>query len=197
MQLRKWSAFALYLGSYFPLSLILLAQDLDFGAFDAGPCMPSVWKTLSCRSPLLHPAWSLATVVICFACLMLTLWTLGVAQASQRIEVSEAKHVPADLINYVIPYVLSFTGLDFSSSAKLLGFAVFFLWVFWITYRSGQIVMNPMLVVFGWRLYEIKFRYLQSDSEFTGRVLADVDIERDAIYRQANLQDVMIIRKMD
>lgn len=29
MQLKNWPAFALYLGCYVPLSLVLLAQDLD------------------------------------------------------------------------------------------------------------------------------------------------------------------------
>jgi hypothetical protein len=197
VQLRVWSAFALYVGSYLPLSLILFAQDLDFEAIRAGHCTPTAWKTLSCQSPLLHPAWSLTAVAASCVCLVLTLSTLRAARAAQRVEIKEAKHVPADLINYVIPYVLSFTGIDFDSPAKLLGFGVFFLWVFWITYRSGQIIMNPMLVVFGWRLYEIKYRYLQGDRDFTRRVLADSEIEPNTTYRQADLQDVMIIRHTD
>lgn len=197
MQLRIWSAFALYVASYLPLCLILFAQDLDFEAIGMGLCMPSAWRTLSCRSPLLNPAWSLTAVALSCACLVLTLWTLRTTRAAQRVEIKEVKHIPADLINYVIPYVLSFTGIDFGSPSKLLGFAVFFLWIFWITYRSGQIIMNPMLAAFGWRLYEMKYRYLQGDRDFTSRVLADLEIEPKLIYRQANLQDVMIIRKTD
>ena len=114
-------------------------------------------------------------------------------RGNQRVRVTESKHVPADLINYVIPYVLSFMGLDYGDSAKMLGFAVFFLWIFWITDCSGQIVMNPILVAFGWRLYEIKFSYLQSENAFTGRVLSKAAIEPQGVYRQAQLQDVMVV----
>lgn len=139
----------------------------------------------------------MGAVTISLMCLAVTLWTLGQIQGQQRIRVSEAKHIPADLINYIIPYVLSFMGLDYGDYPKLLGFAVFFLWIFWITDRSGQIIMNPILVAFGWRLYEIKFCYLQSGDAFTGRVLSKMVIEPNGVYRQSQLQDVMIIHEQE
>jgi len=193
MQLRNWSAFALYLGSYVPLSLILLAQDLDERLAGNGLCVPHVWRTSGCAVPLNHPWWSVGAVAVSLLCLAITLRTLAAVRGNQRVRVLESKHVPADLINYVIPYVLSFMGLDYGDPAKMLGFAVFFLWIFWITDRSGQIVMNPILVAFGWRLYEIKFSYLQSEDAFTGRVLSKMVIEPNGVYRQAQLQDVMVV----
>lgn len=45
-------------------------------------------------------------------------------------------------------------GIAYSEPQKLLGFTVFLLWMFAITYKSGQILMNPLLLIFGWRLYE-------------------------------------------
>lgn len=195
MQLRNWSAFALYLGSYVPLSLILLAQDLDGGLMGNDPCVPHVWRTSECVVPLRHPWWSVGAVAVGLLCLAVTLRTLAAVRGNQRVRVLESKHVPADLINYVIPYVLSFMGIDFGDPAKMLGFAVFFLWIFWITDRSGQIVMNPILVAFGWRLYEIKFSYIQSENAFTGRVLSKTVIEPNGVYRQAQLQDVMVVHE--
>lgn len=193
MQLKKWSAFALYLGSYVPLSLILLAQDLDGPLASNGLCIPHDWRNSGCAVPLSHPWSSIGAVVVSLTCMAITLRTLAAVSGNQRVRVSESKHVPSDLINYVIPYVLSFMGLDYGDPAKMLGFAVFFLWIFWITDRSGQIVMNPILVAFGWRLYEIKFSYLQSEDAFTGRVLSKTVIEANGVYRQAQLQDVMIV----
>jgi hypothetical protein len=193
MQLKNWSAFALYLGSYVPLSLILLAQDLDVKLAGNDLCVPHVWGISRCTLPLNHPWWSIGAVAVSLLCLAITSRTLVAVRGNQRVRVSESKHVPADLINYVIPYVLSFMGLDYGDPAKMLGFAVFFLWIFWITDRSGQIVMNPILVAFGWRLYEIKFSYLQSADAFTGRVLSKTVIEPNGVYRQAQLQDVMVV----
>lgn len=194
MQLRRLSAFALYIGSYFPLCLVLLAQDIDFNAAEASLCNPSDWLKASCGLPLLHPAWSIGLVFISVACLLLTLWTLRVVEVSHRISVTEAKHIPADLINYIIPYVVSFMGLDFALPSKMLGFGVFFVLIFWITFRSGQIVMNPILAVFGWKLFEIKYSYLQSGDQFSGRVLSRNEIEPNKTYAQGNIQDVMIVR---
>lgn len=108
-------------------------------------------------------------VAVCALCLGITLLTLKVIGTPRRIKVAEVKHVPADLINYVIPYIVSLMGLDYGSPTRLLGFAVLFLWIFWITYRSGQIAMNPVLIVFEWRLFELKYSYLQSDGPWVGR----------------------------
>ena len=197
MQLRKTSAFVLYIGSYLPLGLVLLVQDVDPGAAKARLCTPAAWGAQGCRLPLLHPWWSLGTVGIGVACLLATLWILGAVSTPRRIKVSEAKHIPADLINYAMPYIVSFMGLDFASPSKLAGFGVFFLWIFWITYRSGQIVMNPILIVFGWRLFEIKYSYLQSSDALIGRALFAGDVEPNRLYHQGSLQDVMIVRELD
>ena len=156
MQLRKISALALYLGSYLPLGLVLLVQDLDPGALASPICRPSELFATGCSLPLLHPRLSLGVVAVGTVCLLLTIWTLREIGTPRQIKVAEAKHVPADLINYAMPYIVSFMGLDFGSPTRLLGFGVFFGWIFWITYKSGQIVMNPILIVFGWRLFEIQ-----------------------------------------
>jgi hypothetical protein len=179
MQLRRLSAFALYIGSYFPLCLVLLAQDIDFNAAKASLCNPSDWLEPTCGLPLLHPIWSIGAVVISAACLAVTIWTLRVVEVAHRVSIAEAKHIPADLINYIIPYVVSFMGIDFASPS---------------TFRSGQIVMNPILAVFGWKLFEIKYSYLQSDDQFAGRVLSKIEIEPNKSYAHGNIQDVMIVR---
>ena len=194
MQLRKLSAFALYIGSYSPLCLVLLAQDIDFNAAQARFCNPSDWLDAACGLPLLNPIWSIGAVAVSIACLLVTLWTLRVVEVAHRISVVEAKHTPADLINYIIPYVVSFMGIDFASPSKMIGFGVFFVLIFWITYRSGQIVMNPILAVFGWKLFEIKYSFLQSEDQFAGRVLSRIEIEPNKTYAHGNIQDVMIVR---
>lgn len=194
MQLKKLSAFALYIGSYSPLCLVLLAQDIDLRVAQAGFCSPFNWFGSACGLPLLNPIWSIGAVAVSVVCLLVTLWTLRVVPENHRISVVEAKHTPADLINYIIPYVVSFMGIDFASPLKMIGFGVFFVLIFWITYRSGQIVMNPILAVFGWKLFEIKYNFLQSNDQFAGRVLSRIEIEPNKTYTHGNIQDVMIVR---
>jgi hypothetical protein len=195
MQLRKTSALLLYVGSYLPLGLILLAQDIDLNVLKSCPAALASHKAIVCFSLLQHPRISLTVVGASTICLVLTLIILRKIKTRTRVSISESKHIPADLINYVVPYIVSFMGLDYDSPIKLIGFSVFFFWIFWITYRSGQIIMNPILIVFGWRLYEIKFKHLQSENELNGTALSKVDIDPNNVYYQANLQDVMIIKE--
>lgn len=194
MQLRILIAAAIYLGSYLPLSLILLAQDLDLEAVKRGICPVESMVTLSCASPFKNPAWSLAAFAVCLVGMAVTFVALRIVRTPQRVKVSESKHIPADLINYVIPYVVSFISLDFEQGTKLIGSAVFLIWIFWITYKSGQIALNPVLAVFGWKLFEVKYVFHGGTSTFVGRVLSKVDIEPDRAYLQGHLQDVMVVR---
>jgi hypothetical protein len=196
MQLRKSSAFVLFVGSYLPLAVVLLAQDLDLKVITEPACSPDAWITDRCELPLQHPAWSISFVVVGLMCALATLITLKLVKLTHRITIVESKHIPADLINYVMPYIVSFMGLDYSSPSKLIGFAVFFVWIFWITYQSGQIMMNPLLIAFGWKLYEVKYSYLQSDSALVGRALAQGDIEPNTLYRRGNLQDVIVVDEL-
>lgn len=197
MQLRKTSAFALYVGSYLPLSLVLLAQDIPAASLALAFCRPADITGATCDLPLMHPWWSLGMVAMCTLCLAVTLLTLKFVGTPRQMRVTEVKHVPADLINYVIPYIVSFMGLDYGSPTRLLGFAVLFLWIFWITYKSGQIAMNPVLIVFGWRLFELRYSYLQSSDPWVGRALCQVEVHPNSNYYQGSLQDVMVLRELE
>jgi hypothetical protein len=197
MQLRKTSAFALYIGSYVPLALVMLVQDVDLSATHRGICPASAWFGPHCTLPLQHPWWSLGLVIASVACLFMTVWTLNAVATPRQVNLLEAKHIPADLINYAMPYVVSFMGLEFSSTTRLLGFGVFFVWIFWITYRSGQIVMNPILIVFGWRLYEVKYSFIGSERARIGRALCRGELEPGKVYRRGVMQDVMVMRDLE
>lgn len=194
MQLRALFAVAIYLGSYLPLSLILLAQDLDVATLKRGICPAAMTATWLCDNPLKNPAWSLSAVAICAAGMLATFVALRYLRTPHRVKVTESKHIPADLINYVIPYVVSFISLEYDQPTKLIGFGVFLAWIFWITHKSGQIALNPVLAVFGWKLFEVKYVYNGSANIFVGRMLSKVDIEPERSYRQGNLQDVMVAR---
>jgi hypothetical protein len=188
-------ALAVYLASYLPLSVILFVQDLQFDRLSATLCDPYISLSPDCRVPLAHPIVALTAVVVCSLALGLALGVLKLVGQGQPITIKTSKHVPADLMNYTLPYVVSLIGLDYKDPGKLLGFLVFFLWMFVITYRSGQIVLNPVLTVFGWQLYEITYAYdAGSGTERDGVVLSKVPIEASQSYRQSSVQDVFVIK---
>lgn len=160
MKIKPLPAILLFLASYFPLSLILLLQDVSEAS----------WSTPFCRSihtcglpDLLNATRSLSLFGVCLISLVFFLIVMKMIPADHDLTVKEAKPAPNDLINYVFPYVVSFMGLDLGSSGKLYGFLVFLGWMFLITYRSGQILMNPLLIAAGWQLHEVTVRIGRSD----------------------------------
>jgi hypothetical protein len=194
MQLRKTAALVVYLGSYLPLSLILLAQDIDLTTLRRGFCGLRPMLSCACTIPLKHAIVALLAVAISATCFAISVVVLRLLPTPRRLVVTESKHVPADLINYVIPYILSFISLDYGDPSKFIGFVIFFSWIFWITFKSGQIVLNPVLAVLGWKLFEVKYKFFGGTDVFTGRILSSTDIEPGKIYKYGGMQDVIIVK---
>jgi hypothetical protein len=154
MKMRLFPALILFLGSYFPLSLILLIQDIKETSWKAPIC--KVTELSSCHLPeLANPDRALWLIGICALSLLIFMWLMRSLSGYSTLEVSDSKSIPNDLINYVFPYVVSFMGLDLGVNGKFFGFLMFIGLMFLITYRSGQILMNPFLLVAGWQLYEL------------------------------------------
>lgn len=153
MQFRALPALLVFLGSYFPLTLILALQDIASESWGAGIC-----KNIStCQFPALnHPLLSLIGIALTGLCLVLTIVILKELRYKYPVIITEIKPIPAELIGYSFPYIVSFMGVDYGSAGKIAGLAAFLAWLFLITYRAGQIIMNPILLVLGWNLHEAK-----------------------------------------
>ena len=193
MQLRLIFAIAVYLASYLPLSVILLIQDIDYKLVGHPLCL----NFQSCRIPIKNMWPAIFGVGICCVGLAVTLVLLAILRPKQKIKLVKAKHVPADLMNYVLPYVVSFMGLSYSDGEKLAGFLVFLIWIFLITYKSGQVIMNPVLTVFGWRLYEIEYSYQAGkDKVHASYCLSQEELEAGEMHASASLQEVFIVKKV-
>ncbi|MEC3889255.1 hypothetical protein [Xanthomonas campestris] len=192
MQFQFWSAVLLFLGSYLPLAVILMVQDIATKYRRAPLCG---WRgQWNCQFQILaHPWLAWGTVVVTFGALLLMVVALRSVRLPHRVHVQEVKAIPNDLINYVLPYVVSFMGLSYADPQKLGGFLVFWVVLFLITYRSGQILMNPLLIVLGWKLYEAKVGLGQSGAIRMVRVLKKGPLV-PSIQMAEEIQDVYLMR---
>ena len=194
MKLRLLVAAIIFIGSYFPLSLILLAQNFDYTAVSHSFCW-GWWKGgTQCILPFKNAEFSISIFLVCLVCFIVTLSTLSIVQPKREIVVRLAKHVPAELMNYVLPYVVSFMSIDYQVTGKFVGFLIFLAWMFLITYKSGQIMLSPLLTVFGWRLYAVSYSFSGDNQEYSGTVLANTPIMPNERYRQTEVQDLLIIK---
>lgn len=106
----------------------------------------------------------------------------------------EARYIPAELMTYTLPYIVSFMSIGYQETGKFVGLTIFLAWMFWITHKSGQLILNPILIAFGWRLYEISYVFPgDAKSKKNGRALVKGVIEPGKRYPHAVVQDVIIL----
>ena len=172
--------------------MILLSQDFKYEMLGRGFCSTVISSFESCAIPFSNPVMSIGFFVFCFFCLLLTVVTLKVRTPSQQIKVKEVKHIPTDLMNYVLPYVVSFMSIQYSELNKFVGFLIFLAWLFWLSYRSGQIVLNPILIALGWKLYEVKYSFVGSGNELLGKALSRSEFAVGAVCTVETIQDIII-----
>lgn len=155
MQYHRSSAFFIFLGSYFPLAIILALQDIPLTWWARPLCSIESYRVSGCDFiPFAHPALAIIVIFVTALAMVMSCAALNRIRYPFRVTVSQPKSIPNEIINYTFPYVVSFMGISYGETQKLIGLGVFLLWMFIITYESGQILMNPLLLVFKWRLYE-------------------------------------------
>ncbi len=154
MRFKLLPAILLYLGSYFPLSLILTIQDIKIEFWNQPACsFPDVFTT--CTAPVLgNPRWCWTLIAITFSSLVFLKIYLHSLKPKSKMVLTSVKPVPNDLVNYVFPYVVSFMGITLADTSKLVGAIVFLGFMFLISFRSGEVILNPILLLFGWNIYE-------------------------------------------
>lgn len=191
MQFRILPAILVFLGSYLPLAFILFSQDVDYPAMGRDLCWPL--QAGICALPLKDAGYSIGLLVVTLICFGLTVLALAFIRTTQDITVREAEYVPTDLMDYTLPYVVSFMGINYQETEKFVGFCVFLAWMFWITYKSGQIFLNPILISLGWRLYNVTYSFAGSADVYKGRALVKGYLQPGR-YRQWPVQDIQIIK---
>lgn len=192
MQFRLLSAFLIFLGSYFPLAIILAIQDIPKEWWARPICSAALLASRDCSFiPFDNSLLSLLFLGLTSMAVILASQSLQRIRYPFSVHVQQPKAIPNEIINYTFPYVVSFMGISYSDPQKLLGFGVFLLWMFAITYKSGQILMNPLLIVFNWRLYEATITI--NNVERSVRIL-----KRGALYpgpqNAQTVQDLYITR---
>lgn len=193
MKLRILYSSAIFVGSYLPLALILLVQDVDYTILRNGLCN-GFWKLgRACQIPLAHPKFALVILGLCFLGFCLTLIALHAIRPKLPIKIIEAKYIPAELMSYTLPYVVAFMSIGYQETGKFAGLSIFLVWMFWITHKAGQILLNPLLTVFGWRLYEVKYVFAGDPAVRNGRALVRGTVESDQRFAHMAIQDILIM----
>ena len=143
MKPKPFAALLLFVSSYSPLFLIFAVKDWNFD-----------------KSSFNHP-WLIGAILVAagisIALLWLTFATLN--KGNLVITIKNVENRSMDLINYTIPYILSFFSFDLSKPADVISLAIFLLILFVLTVRSHSIFINPILAFAGYGLYDMEFEF--------------------------------------
>ena len=149
MKLRWFSSILIFLSAYSPLSVIFLIQDLNLQTYS-----------------LNHP-----DIVFCiFGVSVVSVFLTYIAVTKIRVStppitILSVSNQSGELINYSIPYMLSFFVMDLSNTKLLLSFGFFMFLMYVLTLKTHNIFINPILAVMGYNIYNIKYEKNGKESE--------------------------------
>lgn len=123
------------------------------------------------------------------------MFIFGKVNQKRSVTLKRAKYVPAELMSYSLPYVVSFMGVRYDDFGQTLAVCLVLFWIFWITHKSGQVILNPVLVAFGWRLYDVEFEFVGNPERHNALALSKSILGSDEACKHAFVQDVLILSK--
>lgn len=99
--------------------------------------------------------------VAILSCVILGLSVNTLKSSLPPVSIQSVSNCSEELINYSIPYMISFWGMDLGNLNMLLSFVFFMLILCYLTLKTHKIFINPMLIIMGYNIYEV--RYIRKD----------------------------------
>jgi len=166
MKPKIFTSIMLFISGYSPLMIMLLIKDFDFKA----------------KNPYFkHPITVyivIGSIIISWLLLYFT-FTL-IKRGNMSIKVISVKNRSSDIINYTIPYMLGFIGVDLSKPEDLVSISIFLLILLNLTITTKTIFINPILSLFGYCLYDLEYEF--DSKPFSTTILSRKEIKSGEHY---------------
>lgn len=98
----------------------------------------------------------LAVSVVSCLCIWFAVRSMSVS--TPPVTVVSVSNRSGELINYSIPYMLSFFVMDLSNTKMLISFAFFMVIMYWMTLKTHNIFINPVLALMGYNIYDVNYK---------------------------------------
>lgn len=144
MKPRIFTSILLFISAYSPLFLILAVKDFDFQT------------TYQLKHPL---AIYILLGLTLLSVILLFVTVSTIKRGNMCVEIVSVKNRSVDLINYTIPYMLSFFGIDLSKPEDVIAITIFMLIMLLLTITSKSVFLNPVLALVGYGLYDLEYKF--------------------------------------
>lgn len=141
MKLRFISSLLIFISAYSPLTIIFMIQDF-------------VWETKSFG----HLKLMICMIII--SILSVTIISIAVGKlkvSTPPVVIKTVSNRSGELMNYSIPYMVSFFVMDLTNTKLLVSFAFFMMIMFVLMIKTHNIFINPILAMMGYNLYDVTF----------------------------------------
>ncbi|MEG2075763.1 MAG: hypothetical protein RRY34_04595 [Victivallaceae bacterium] len=147
MKIKFWISLCLFISSYFPLAIIWTLLDFDYQ-----------------QQKFSHPIWLAILNAISLFCVLISGLTLYLPRRLKRstrsIKISAAQEHSAELLNYSLPYIISFYAVKLGDFGTISALSFFMAILFMLSYLSKIILLNPFFLLLGYQLYEVTYSNL-------------------------------------
>ena len=150
MRPRLGTALVLFLSSYSPLMWIMCLQDVNFG-------VPFSYDLKTWEFNNLY--FSIFLFILSIFVLAATFFILHKLEGGNKIRIESVRCKSMDIINYTVPYFISFIGFDLGFVNDILSLLIFMALLFTMYYMSGALFLNPVLLIMGYKYYEIEYSF--------------------------------------
>lgn len=160
MNTRLWVSIIIFISSYSPMVFILALRNFNS-------------ETLKFNNPYFMGFIALISIIS----LILLDFTLSKITGGFPIIVKKAYNRSSELVNYTIPYMISFAEIDFSKWQDMLSFALFMFLLCLLTIKTQSYFINPILAIKGYGLYEVEFE--ENGILKSGIFVSRIELTRD------------------
>ena len=140
---RSWVKFGLFFSSYIPLWLAMSVK---------------VWGVKYSVADFCIPVLSLAFLIFSgiSAAVLILVFKVSREREPKFKKLSSFKSREDLLTTYLVSYIFPFIGLNYSNISSWVIFGIFFAVLAAIQVPSNHLYVNPILSIFGYKLYEIE-----------------------------------------
>jgi len=178
MKPKLFTAILLFISAYSPLALILVVKDYDF----------------ECQFSFRHPIAILTLLGLSLISILLLFYSIkATKRGNMPVKIIEVKNRSVDLINYTIPYIVSFFGFDLSKTNDVISLSIFMLLMLLLTIKSKSVFLNPILLIAGYNLYDLKYELNNSQASII--ILSKYELKKGEQYYIRSLTRFLYLAK--
>lgn len=163
MKINLFASTIIFISAYSPLALILSVKDFN---------IEEMWFS--------NPITSIIILVIGVISIVVLNYVISDSNYGHRVKIKKISNKSNALINYTIPYMISFFGFDMGKTTDLIAFILFMCLLCLLTIRTQTIFINPILAFKGYGLFDVT--YLENDSIKEGVFITKTQLEVEKSY---------------